>query len=77
MSMSAVRRSTDNPQADYTGKYVKIMDRAGNVWFQGKAVERVGTEAYRFVVLRIGGRSIEAEMVATMRELVGASRAVA
>ncbi len=62
---------------DYTGKFVKIMDRAGGVWFQGKAVERVGTNAYRFSVLKIGGKTLEVEMVASVDELASAALACA
>ncbi len=62
---------------DYTGKFVKIMDRTGGVWFQGKAVERVGTNAYRFDVHKIGGRTLEVEMIASVDELASAALACA
>ena len=61
--------STAVTPGDYTGKYVKIMDRSGEIWFQGKAVERVGTNAYRFSVLKIAGRTLEVEMIASVDEL--------
>jgi hypothetical protein len=61
---------------DHTGKYLKIMDRSGNVWFQGKAVERVG-DGYRFTTLKVGGRALEVEVIARVDELAGAALACA
>lgn len=60
---------TYNASVDCTGQYVRINDPSGKVWFHGKAIERVAEGSYRFVVMKIGGRSLDAEVVANVEEM--------
>jgi hypothetical protein len=69
--------TNENPYADLCEEDDhKIVDRAGHVWFQGMAVERAGMNACRFIVLKIGGKTLEVEMVASVNELAAAAVAL-
>jgi hypothetical protein len=55
------------------GKFVSINDSSGREWFRGKALEHIAGSTYRFRVFMIGGRLLEAEMIADLTEIAGAA----
>ena len=62
-----------NELRNYTGKYVSVNDAEGREWFRGKALGQVKDGVYRFEVFMVGGRFLEAEMVADIGELAVAA----
>jgi len=66
---------TYDASMDCTGQYVRINDLSGKVWFHGKALERLADGTYRFIVLKIGGRSLDAEVVANVEDMAMAAAA--
>jgi hypothetical protein len=65
---------TDDPLArDLTGYVVTMPDLSGRVWFEAIADERIAEDVYRFTVIQLGGRYIDAEIIANVREMEAAA----
>jgi hypothetical protein len=58
---------------DLTGYVVKMPDLSGRVWFEAIADERIAKDVYRFTVIQLGGRYIDAEIIANVREMEAAA----
>jgi hypothetical protein len=58
---------------DLTGHVVQMPDLNGQMWFHGIARERIKDDVYRFEVIQLAGRLVEAEIIASFEELAAAS----
>lgn len=58
---------------DLTGHVVKMPDLGGRMWFHGIVRERIRDDVYRFEVIQLAGRLVDAEIIASFEELAAAS----
>jgi hypothetical protein len=58
---------------DLTGCAVRMPDLAGRVWFHAIARERIHDDVYRFEVIQLAGRLVDAEIIASVSEMAQAS----
>ena len=58
---------------DLTGFVVRMPDLTGRVWFHAIARERISGDVYRFEVIQLAGKLVEAEIVASVSEMAQAS----
>jgi hypothetical protein len=72
-SHKGVERVLKMQTRDLTGYVVKMPDLKGRLWFHGIARERIREDVYRFEVIQLAGRLVDAEIIASFEELAEAS----
>ena len=58
---------------DLTGCAVRMPDLQGRMWFHGIVREWLHDDVYRFEVIQLAGRLVDAEIIASFEELAAAS----
>ena len=58
---------------DLTGCSIRMPDLKGGTWFHAIVRERIKDDVYRFDVIQLGGKYVDAEIIANVRELAAAS----
>jgi hypothetical protein len=58
---------------DLTGYSIRMPDLKGGTWFHAIVRERIKGDVYRFEIISIGGKCLDGEIIASVKELAGAS----
>jgi hypothetical protein len=58
---------------DLTGQMVRMPDLKGRTWFHAIARERLHDDVYRFEVIQLAGKLVDAEIIASVSEMAQAS----